>query len=376
MDFSLTDEQQAVKDLAAQILQPRAPEAEKAVFPPGGDGIDRDALRELADANLLGLCLGDDVGGSGYANTELAILLEEAGRALIRLPLVQHFAAARTIDAHGTGDLRQRVLPGAADGSALLTVATAEEGALEPDTVLTTAAADGDDIVLTGTKTAVAAAAQATSMLVTARDADGAVLLALVAPTADGVTLTALETSSGEAEHRVEFAGVRVASADIVARGSDGDAAFTHLLDQATLGVTARAVGIADKMLTMTATYVTNREQFGVPIGTFQGIAIRVANAFIDVQATRACLWQATWRMDNGLTVDTELPVAKFWASEAAERVATSCVHLHGGMGVDTDYPLHHYYLASKVNELTLGSASLTIDRLGRVLAATAGASA
>ena len=97
MDFSLTDEQQAVKDLAAQILQPRAPEAEKAVFPPDGDGIDRSALRELADANLLGLCLGDDVGGSGYANTELAILLEEAGRALTRLPLVQHFAAARDL---------------------------------------------------------------------------------------------------------------------------------------------------------------------------------------------------------------------------------------------------------------------------------------
>jgi len=126
---------------------------------------------------------------------------------------------------------------------------------------------------------------------------------------------------------------------------------------------------VTDRALRMTAEYTIGREQFGRPIASFQAVQQRAADAYIDSEAIRLTTWQAAWRLAADRPATTEVAIAKFWASEAAHRVVYAAQHLHGGIGVDVDYPLHRYYLWSKQIELTLGSGTRQLARLGADLA-------
>jgi alkylation response protein AidB-like acyl-CoA dehydrogenase len=121
----------------------------------------------------------------------------------------------------------------------------------------------------------------------------------------------------------------------------------------------------------MTADYVKERVQFGVPIGSFQAVQHREADGFIDLEAMRWTLWQAAWRLAEGLPAERAAAVATFWAAEGGSRIANASLHLHGGLGSDVDYPIHRYFLWSKALELHGGGASATLARLGAELART-----
>ena len=123
--------------------------------------------------------------------------------------------------------------------------------------------------------------------------------------------------------------------------------------------------------LEMTAEYTKQRVQFDVPIAMFQAVGHRLADCYIDVEGLRLTLWQAVWRLEEGLPASTEVEVAKFWAAEAAHRVGHACVHVHGGTGIDEDYPLHRYFVAAKAIEFALGGATDQLLRIGRTFAAT-----
>src|SRR5262249_21808574 len=160
------------------------------------------------------------------------------------------------------------------------------------------------------------------------------------------------------------------------ARGRD---IVEWLLDRALLGVCALELGVAERALRITAQYTTERRQFDRPIGSFQAVQQRAADAWIDVEAIRLTTWQAAWRLATwqgawrpaqGLPAREELLVAKFWAAEAGHRITYAAQHLHGGIGVDVDYPIHRYYLWSKALELTLGSGARQLARLGEAIAA------
>ena len=122
--------------------------------------------------------------------------------------------------------------------------------------------------------------------------------------------------------------------------------------------------------MTLIGEYTKTREQFGKPIATFQAVGQRAADAYVDAEAIRLTAWQAAWRLSAGLPATAELAVAKFWAADGGQRVVHAAVHLHGGVGVDRDYPLHRYFLLTRQIELTLGGAHESLQRLGAVLAA------
>ena len=126
-----------------------------------------------------------------------------------------------------------------------------------------------------------------------------------------------------------------------------------------------------ERALELTAAYARERQQFGRPIGSFQAVAQRLADGYIDVEAARLTLWEAAWRIASGLPAATEIATAKFWAADAGHRVAHTAVHVHGGTGIDTDGPLHRYFVAAKRNEFALGNATDQLRRLGRELAET-----
>lgn len=136
-----------------------------------------------------------------------------------------------------------------------------------------------------------------------------------------------------------------------------------ELLLRATVGVCAQQLGVLERALEMTVTYASERVQFGRPIGTFQAVAQRIADAYIDVEAVRLTMWQAAWSLDPA-----DISVAKFWAADAGHRVAHTAVHVHGGVGIDLDSPVHRYFVMAKRLEFSLGHATDQLRRLGSLL--------
>lgn len=128
-------------------------------------------------------------------------------------------------------------------------------------------------------------------------------------------------------------------------------------------------IAFTDKQEELTAAYTKERIQFERPIATVQPVSQRAADAYIDVEAARLVLLQAAWRVSEGLDATMEVEVAKFWAAKAAHRVAHTAVHHHGGTGVDTDHPVHRYFVAAKELEFTLGGATDHLLRLGAAMA-------
>jgi acyl-CoA dehydrogenase len=152
--------------------------------------------------------------------------------------------------------------------------------------------------------------------------------------------------------------------------GGTGSGAAGRLAARATIGLCALQLGVAERALELTAAYARSREQFGKPIGSFQAVSQRLADGYIDVEGMRLTLWQAAWRLAEGLAAGTELATAKFWAAEGGHRVAHTAVHVHGGVGIDTDGEVHRYYVTAKHNEFALGGATAQLRRIGAVLAA------
>jgi hypothetical protein len=370
MDFAYSDEQQALIDLAARVFREKASHARlRELERAGRPRFDPELWRALGEAGLLGTAIPEAHGGAGLGFLELAAILEQAGRAAAPAPLLETLVlGALPIARFAPQALAARWLPGVASGEVILTAALIEPQAdlREPATVAKRA---GRGWRLEGTKLCVPAAELAARILVPARAARGEVVIALVDPRAAGVSTTRLATTSGRPESRLELAGARVGPEDLVAGPEHGRAALAWLLEHATAAQAAYAVGVCSAALELTAEYVKTRKQFDQPIAMFQAVAHRAADAYIDVEAIRLTALQACWRLSAGLPASAEVALAKFWAAEAGQRVVAAAQHLHGGIGVDKEYPLHRYYLQAKELELALGGATAQLLRIGELLA-------
>jgi hypothetical protein len=178
---------------------------------------------------------------------------------------------------------------------------------------------------------------------------------------AHGVEVRAAKTTNREPHADVFLDGAIVSSEDRLA----GEGPVESLHTRALVALCAIQVGIVDRALRIAANYTSTREQFGRPIGSFQAVQQRMADAFIDVEAIRWTTWHAAWLIAHGRPAHRAARIAKFWAAEAGARVAATTQHVHGGIGIDTTYPLHRYFLWAKHNELALGSATAQLAAIG-----------
>ncbi|MDP9183560.1 MAG: acyl-CoA/acyl-ACP dehydrogenase [Actinomycetota bacterium] len=359
MDFSLTESQTTVHSLAAELLRDHCtPEALRAVEHSDSPGFDRSLWAKLAEAGLLGTSIPEEYGGLGLGLVELAFLVEAAGHFAAPVPVLAGLGlGAATLVRHGSKDQQSAVLPGVVAGTTLVTAALTEPLGDEL-TPSTTATADG---VLEGVKICVPAGLYADLVLVSASSADGPRLF-LVDPSSTGVTVERQDTITYAPEALLVLEG---------ARGSlVGDS--TTVTDVVQVGqalASAQLFGHAEAATKLTAEYTKTREQFGHPIAQFQAVGQRAADCFIDTTTIKLTALQAIWLLDEGRPADKEVAVAKYFASEAGQRVVRAAAHLHGGMGVSREYPLHRHYLGAKQLELTLGSGTRQLARLGRLLA-------
>lgn len=392
MDFSLDETQQAAAELANQIMESRVVPEEMRQREEAGDWFDADTYGELAEAGLVGLALGEDVGGGGQGVLELGQVLEAMGRHVAPLPLWGCSLAALALDRFGSQEQRQRELPGVIAGTQILAVGIQEwhnDNYLSPETTAARSGSggkgSGSDWHLTGTKIVVEFADESQKILVTANTADGQGLF-LADLSHSSISKNAGTSISLQPVHEVIFTNT---PAELVgALGPANNASsVTWLCRHAVAFLCAIQAGVVDQALKMTAEYTSTREQFGRPIATFQAVTQRLADQFMHVNGVKLSSAKALYLLalansdgsggsssagggDSGEELDAALHTAKWYASHCAHEIAHATQHVHGGMGVDRDYPLHRYTLWNKHIETSLGAATQQLRSLGALLAA------
>ncbi|MBK7951751.1 MAG: acyl-CoA/acyl-ACP dehydrogenase [Deltaproteobacteria bacterium] len=372
MNFKFTEEEEITKELAAQILGgntsfDRLRQVERDA---AGPGFDRELWQKLAESNLIGLSVSEGLGGQGFSFLALCLLFEEAGRTLAPIPLLESVVLSlMPIEKFGSDSLKKGLVPKVVSGEVVLTAAFAELG--DPPLARkarTRASRTAEGFELTGQKLCVPYASGATKILVSA-SGDAGLGLFLVSPNAKGVTLAAQKTTAHERQFLLSLDRVVVTGDDVVALPGRGEEILDWLTPRASTALAALGVGAAAEGLRQTAEYTSTRKQFGREIGSFQGVSLRAADAYIDVEAMRSTMWQAAWRIDNGDDAAKAAAVAKWWACMGGHRVSHTCQHLHGGIGADVDYPIHRFFLRLKHVAMTLGGANEQLALLGGLMA-------
>jgi 3-oxocholest-4-en-26-oyl-CoA dehydrogenase beta subunit len=363
MDFSTTEAAQDLGDLVTTIVD--------AVCTPGHqrelDGLeqrfDRELWRKLVDADILSTGAPESLGGGGFGVLEQTAVLVSLGRQLAAVPYLESvMLAAGALARFGSAELQQSWGVPAVGGEKILTVAL--DGEMGDGPVRASRSATG--YRLTGTRTQVCYGPVADGFLMPTETDSGTVVF-LVSTDDPGVSVTPLETTGLGSVGHMQLEGVEVDGTQTVG----GDDAVGWLRRLRILGHSAFQLGVLDRGLQMTAEYACTREQFDRPIGSFQAVAQRMADGYIDLKGLRLTLTQAAWRLAEDLPADTEVATAAFWAADAGHRVAHTIVHVHGGVGIDIDHPVHRYFLAAKQTEFALGSATGQLRRIGRELADT-----
>ncbi|MBV9484775.1 MAG: acyl-CoA/acyl-ACP dehydrogenase [Frankiaceae bacterium] len=346
MNLSLDETQNDLAGLAAQIMAGRGKPEQIEATEATEDAFDRDLWRELAEAGLLGVSIPEEYGGLGFGSVELGLVCEQLGRVVAPIPLVATGAAAQLIAACGTDEQRQRWLPGIAAGSVVMAVAA-------PQSVVELVA-NGD--TASGVVVGVAWAHVADAVLI---PHNGSVLA--LDPKAAGVTAERAVTTGREVALTLTL--------DNAATDRIGDSGAAAVLQQRWLtALAATQAGVTDGALRMAASYTSTREQFEKPLSTFQSVALKAADGYLDTTAIQFAARQAAWTLDQGLDATLAVLTAAWWAAEGGQHCVHITQHLHGGMGADVTYPVHRYFLWGKQIEMLTGGASALLAELGDAL--------
>ncbi|MFL6238624.1 MAG: acyl-CoA dehydrogenase family protein [Actinomycetes bacterium] len=338
MDFTLTEEQTELRQLASDLAQRITPErVEASEATP--ENFDRALWGDLAQAGLLGISLPEEVGGHGLGLVEYALVAEQLGRAVAPVPFVWTVAAALTIARYGSDEQKSRWLPGVATGDLVLTTALPQS----------TADVRVDGARLTGTLVGVPYAHVAAAVLVPVAGRVYAVVPEDVTP--------------ARATSREVFGLVTLDGAAVEPIGDD--TAADWLWQRIALGLAGVQTGVTDAALRMASDYTSQRKQFEKPLSSFQGVSHRLADGYVENAAIRSATLQAAWHLDEGHDATEHVLSAAWWAADGGQRCVHRTQHLHGGLGADVTYPIHRYFLWGKQIEMLLGGASALLARLG-----------
>lgn len=363
MDFTTTEAANDLGGLARSIIDTVCTPERQRELDKLDERFDRDLWLKLIDADILSTTAPESLGGGGFGVLEETAVLVALGRQIAAVPYLESVVlAAGAIAKFGSEALQADWGASAVSGRKILTVAL--DGEMGQGPVQAQSAGSGHR--LTGTRALVGYGPVADAFLVPA-ETDSGIKVFLVTADDAGVTMSSLDTTGHGSVGHLEFQGADVDAGRLVG----GDDVLAWLTTVATLGRSAFQLGVLERALELTAEYAREREQFDRPIGSFQAVGQRLADGYIDVKGLRLTVTQAAWRLSEELPADLEVGTAAFWAAEAGHRVAHTTVHVHGGVGIDVDHPVHRYFLAAKQGEFALGGATEQLLRIGRELAET-----
>lgn len=364
MDFQLDEDLQAVQALAREIFADLATTERVREVETTDSRIDDVLWGALGQAGLLGLAVPEEAGGAGLGLDAACVVLEEQGRVVAPVPLWSHVVAGLVLSAHGS-EAHRELLAGLADGSRRVAVALEEFDNRPPSSPGCTATPAAGGWRLTGVKAAVPDPTGASHVLVSATGPEGPGLF-LVA-NLDLAWETAATTTHDLSAH-LTLDGT---PADPLTPG-----ALADVLQWSALALCATQVGVADGAMRLGAAYTSERQQFGRPLGSFQAVQHQLADCWIDVEAMRVTLWQALSDVaeHGAASVPARSAVlsATWWRNQAGLDVVHRVQHVHGGIGVDVDYPVHRHFLWGRQIANTLGGSSAALADLGDLLAGEA----
>ena len=374
MDFSTTEASNDLGGLARTITDSVCTAEHHRELDSLEQRFDRDLWAKLIEADILSTAAPESLGGGGFGVLEQVAVLVALGRRLAAVPYLESVVlGAGALAKFGSESLQQEWATPAINGEKIIAVAL--DGEMGEGPVQAQAFGAGEATTsgaieafrLTGSRTQVSYGPVADAFLVPA-ETDSGTKVFLISQDDAGVTVTPLDTTGHGSVAHLELQGVEAAR---VVGDDQGDAVLAWLVNHGTLGRSAYQLGVLERALELTSTYAREREQFDRPIGSFQAVSSRLADGYIDVKALWLTLMQAAWRLSEDLPADVEVSTAAFWAADAGHRVAHTTVHVHGGVGIDTDHPVHRYFLAAKQTEFAVGSATGQLLRIGRELANT-----
>jgi 3-oxocholest-4-en-26-oyl-CoA dehydrogenase beta subunit len=364
MDFTSTEAATDLGGLVRTITESVCTPEHQRELDGLDERFDRDLWSKLIEADVLSAAAPEALGGGGFGVLEQVAVLVALGRQLAAVPYLESVVlGAGALAKFGSEALQRQWAVPAVNGEKVIAVALDGEMGQGP----VRATASGDGYRLTGSRTQVAYGPIADAFLVPA-ETDSGVGVFLVASNDSGVSVTPQKTTGHGSVGHLELQGVEVPRQAGARQRHD---VLGWLTTQANLGRSAFQLGVLERALELTAEYAREREQFDRPIGSFQAVSSRLADNYIDVKGLRLTLTQAAWRLSEDLPADIEVGTAAFWAADAGHRVAHTTVHVHGGVGIDLDHPVHRYFLAAKQTEFAVGSATGQLLRIGRELADT-----
>ena len=364
MDLTFTEEQQMLRAALRELLEQHSGPDDVRALEDTPDGFSAALWRELATMDLVGLTLPEEHGGSGMSALETVVLYEELGRALATTPhLTTSVLGAGLLRAGGTAEQQEQWLPKIARGEIILTVAQYEPQRSDgPEGIQVTAKRNGDGYRLSGTKIRVPLASSADAIAVLARTGDSPtdIDVFFVAPQMDGISMEQTLVLGSDAEYELVINDVELSAAHLLGeQEGTGWAAFTEAMDDVLIAVAAFAIGGAQRALEMTVEYAKEREQFGKPIGSFQGLAHPVADMATEITGARVLVHQAAWRRSEGLSLGPLAHMAKYYASDVFKRTTKVGQQVFGGVGFTRAIDIQLYFRRAKQLEITWGGPAL-----------------
>jgi alkylation response protein AidB-like acyl-CoA dehydrogenase len=380
LDYFLTEEQCAIRDLARSIadneIRPVAAEYDRTgEFP-------WPVVRKLAEADLFGVFVDDAYGGvAGDSRTmNMVLVTEELSKACggIALAFAGSALGALPIILSGSEEQKRRFLPDVASGKRLAAFALTEpQAGSDAAGIRTTAVRDGDHYVLNGTKLWITGGGEAeiyTVVVMTnpAKGPRGSSVI-IVEKDTPGFTFGKKEDKMGiraSATRELIFENCRVPAENVIGREGTGFIAAMRTFDASRPGVAAQAVGIAQGALDLAVDYAITRRQFGSPVSSFQGLRFLLADMAMRVEAARALVYATARYVDSS---PKERPtiysaMSKCFAGDMAMQVTTDAVQVFGGYGYMRDYPIEKYMRDAKITQIYEGTNQIQREEIGKIL--------
>lgn len=366
MDFSYSDMQVEIKNLAHKILTELTTVEHLKTQEKQGPYLDQALWQQCIEAGLHSAALPESLGGMGMDFLAASLVCEALGQSVASIPFIPCIVStALPLQKYSNDPVIDKILRNVVDGKIVITTALIEPGNENAHLPSTVATKSNGGWHVSGKKHCVPYAKQSTQVLLFAKE-NGKLWAGLVTPTNTDCLLTAQHVTTNEPQYAMTM---KNAPAHCVAQGNDAELLLNTVIAMSTVACCSMAIGVADKMMRLTGQYTSQREQFGIKIATFQSVAHRLADCYIDVECLKITTQKAASDVAQGLYDSESIHMAKVWCGDVLHRISQASQHLHGGMGIDRDYHLFRYCLWAKQLELMLGHSRIHLEIIGDRLA-------
>ena len=364
MDPRLTEEQEILSKAARDFLADKYPKSLVRELENDEKGYSQQIWQEIADLGWMGLIFPEKYGGADMTFLDLAVLLEEMGRACFQGPFFSTVVlGGLPILDLGTEEQKQKYLPDIISGKSIFTMALTEaDGKYIASSIKTKAASDNGNYVINGTKLFVFDGNVADYFLCVARTDEKAsgeddITIFIVDASSPGISKMVLDTIARDKQCEIVFKDVKVPKENILGKLNQGWGEVQKIIERAAVAKCCESVGGMQAALDMTVPYVKERVQFDVPVGVFQAVQHHCVYMLVHTEGSRAVAYETAWRVSTGRPYSSEAAIAKAWVSDAYQNVVALGTQAHGGVSIIEDHDMPLYYRRAKAAELAFGDA-------------------